>query len=87
MSDDDSVVPLAQLLERLARKTAIIGIIGMGYVGLPLMLRFSDAGFRTIGFGHRQATPSNPRSKRGYVQCTERAETRHQDCRTGRSSS
>ena len=41
---------MAQLLERLASKTATIGIIGMGYVGLPLMLRFSEVGFRTIGF-------------------------------------
>jgi UDP-N-acetyl-D-glucosamine dehydrogenase len=41
---------MTQLLERLANKTATIGIIGMGYVGLPLMLRFSEAGFRTIGF-------------------------------------
>ena len=42
--------PKDQLLERLANKTATIGIIGMGYVGLPLMLRFSEVGFRTIGF-------------------------------------
>jgi len=37
------------LLEKLANKTATIGIIGMGYVGLPLALRFAEAGFRTIG--------------------------------------
>ena len=50
MSYDASGDPMAQLLERLASKTATIGIIGMGYVGLPLMLRFSEVGFRTIGF-------------------------------------
>lgn len=50
MSQDASVTPVAQLLERLSNKTATIGIIGMGYVGLPLMLRFSEVGFRTIGF-------------------------------------
>jgi len=44
------MAPLQELLERLASKTATIGIIGMGYVGLPLMLRFSEVGFRTIGF-------------------------------------
>lgn len=43
-------LPLPQLLARLSNKTAIIGVIGMGYVGLPLMLRFSEAGFRVIGF-------------------------------------
>lgn len=41
---------MTQLLERLANKTATIGIIGMGYVGLPLTLRFSEVGFRVIGF-------------------------------------
>ncbi len=50
MPDNTSNIALSQLLARLANKTATIGIIGMGYVGLPLMLRFSEAGFRVIGF-------------------------------------
>ena len=39
-----------QLKTKLQEKTALIGIIGMGYVGLPLMLRYSDEGYKTIGF-------------------------------------
>lgn len=39
-----------QLIAKLNSKTAVIGIIGLGYVGLPLALRFSEAGFRVIGF-------------------------------------
>jgi UDP-N-acetyl-D-glucosamine dehydrogenase len=39
-----------QLLEKIASKRAVIGIVGLGYVGLPLMLRFSDVGFKVIGF-------------------------------------
>ena len=39
----------AQLIEKLEEKTATIGIVGMGYVGLPLWLAFSDAGYRVIG--------------------------------------
>jgi UDP-N-acetyl-D-glucosamine dehydrogenase len=31
-----------QLLARIEDKSAVIGIIGLGYVGLPLMLRFAD---------------------------------------------
>ena len=27
-----------------------IGIIGLGYVGMPLALRFSEVGFKTFGF-------------------------------------
>ena len=30
-------------------KEAVIGIVGLGYVGLPLMLRYSSIGFRVIG--------------------------------------
>ena len=37
------------LLEKISDKTATIGIIGMGYVGLPLMLRFAEAGYKVLG--------------------------------------
>jgi len=39
-----------QVIERILRKKALIGIIGMGYVGLPLVLRFCEEGFRVLGF-------------------------------------
>jgi UDP-N-acetyl-D-glucosamine dehydrogenase len=41
---------LAQLVSRLEDRTAVIGIIGLGYVGLPLTLRYAQVGFRVIGF-------------------------------------
>jgi UDP-N-acetyl-D-glucosamine dehydrogenase len=37
------------LLEKIKNKEARIGIIGLGYVGLPLALTFGKAGFRTTG--------------------------------------
>jgi UDP-N-acetyl-D-glucosamine dehydrogenase len=41
----------AQLLpSKLCRKQSCIGIVGLGYVGLPLAVEFADTGFRTIGF-------------------------------------
>jgi len=42
--------PKETLLARLADRSAVIGIIGLGYVGLPLMLRFVEQKFRVIGF-------------------------------------
>ena len=39
-----------QLKERLARRDYTVGVIGLGYVGLPLILRFGEVGFRVIGF-------------------------------------
>ena len=38
------------LLEKIKSRKAVIGIIGLGYVGFPLMLRFCETGFRVLGF-------------------------------------
>lgn len=37
------------LIEKLASKQATIGIVGLGYVGLPLMLRYTEVGYKVIG--------------------------------------
>jgi len=37
------------LIEKFASRQAIIGIVGLGYVGLPLMLRYNSIGFRVVG--------------------------------------
>jgi UDP-N-acetyl-D-glucosamine dehydrogenase len=36
--------------DKIAARTAVVGVIGLGYVGLPLARAFADAGFRVIGF-------------------------------------
>ncbi len=41
---------LADLKQRIESRQARIGIVGMGYVGLPLALLFSDERFRVTGF-------------------------------------
>ena len=38
------------LLEKISNNSAVIGIIGLGYVGLPLALEFAKKGFSTVGF-------------------------------------
>lgn len=40
----------AGLIEKFQNKTAVIGVVGLGYVGLPLALRFSDVGYPVLGF-------------------------------------
>tara|TARA_B100001057_G_C22865691_1_gene956407 strand:- start:2771 stop:4084 length:1314 start_codon:yes stop_codon:yes gene_type:complete len=35
---------------KITQKKAIIGIVGLGYVGLPLLLRYCDLGFKVLGF-------------------------------------
>ncbi|MGI9428865.1 MAG: nucleotide sugar dehydrogenase [Bythopirellula sp.] len=42
--------PDAQLLEKIENGTALVGIMGLGYVGLPLARAFIDAGYRVLGF-------------------------------------
>lgn len=39
-----------QLVERLQRRQAKVGVIGLGYVGLPLARAFAEAGFQVTGF-------------------------------------
>ncbi len=39
-----------QLINKLTEKSAIIGVVGLGYVGLPLALRYAEAGYKVLGF-------------------------------------
>jgi UDP-N-acetyl-D-glucosamine dehydrogenase len=38
------------LVRKLEGRSAVVGVIGLGYVGLPLLLEFAKAGFSAIGF-------------------------------------
>ena len=60
--------PGEQLLARLADKSALIGIYGLGYVGLPLALRFSEAGFRVLGFDIDNAKVEALAQGRSYIE-------------------
>lgn len=40
---------LQACIEKFKSREAVIGIVGLGYVGLPLMLRFNAIGFRVLG--------------------------------------
>ena len=50
MKDFATASTLPEWLERVAARTTRVGIIGLGYVGLPLTLLFSEDGFRVTGF-------------------------------------
>ena len=39
-----------KLLDKIAKKNIKVGVVGLGYVGLPLAVEKAKAGFRTIGF-------------------------------------
>jgi len=41
---------MTDLITKLQDQSALIGVVGLGYVGLPLSLSFVEAGYRVIGF-------------------------------------
>jgi len=49
------------------QQNMIIGIVGMGYVGLPLALRFAEAGFKVIGFDIDQSKVDAINVGRSYI--------------------
>ncbi|BCM88557.1 UDP-N-acetyl-D-glucosamine 6-dehydrogenase [Abditibacteriota bacterium] len=40
----------ASFIEKIQQKKLVIGVLGIGYVGLPLIVAFAEAGFKTWGF-------------------------------------
>jgi UDP-N-acetyl-D-glucosamine dehydrogenase len=55
------------LRHRLVSRTAVIGVIGLGYVGLPLALRFCEAGLNVIGFDTDREKTRQLMSGRSYI--------------------
>ena len=39
-----------ELLQRIEKRRALVGVVGMGYVGLPLVRTFCAAGFKCLGY-------------------------------------
>ncbi|MBM3673237.1 MAG: nucleotide sugar dehydrogenase [Actinobacteria bacterium] len=40
----------AAFADRVEARDVIVGVVGLGYVGLPLVISFAESGFRSIGF-------------------------------------
>ncbi len=54
------------LIGKLRDRSAVIGVIGLGYVGLPLALRYCEAGYRVIGFDIDPVKPDKIGQGRTY---------------------
>ncbi|MBV9246422.1 MAG: nucleotide sugar dehydrogenase, partial [Methylobacteriaceae bacterium] len=62
--------PLPQLdllIERIAARDFTVGVIGLGYVGLPLACAAAGAGFRVVGFDVDPAKPAAIAAGRSYL--------------------
>ncbi len=55
------------LMQAIQGRTATVGVIGLGYVGLPLIDAFHVAGFRTIGFDVDQAKVDALTAGKSYI--------------------
>ena len=55
------------LLGRIAERTAVVGVIGLGYVGLPLALLFEESGFLVTGFDIDPAKPEALHRGESYI--------------------
>ena len=54
-------------MDRIHSRTAKVGIIGLGYVGLPLSLLFSEAGFKVTGFDIDAKKVDDLEAGRSYI--------------------
>jgi UDP-N-acetyl-D-glucosamine dehydrogenase len=55
------------LKEKIQRKSATIGVVGLGYVGLPLAVEYAAKGFTTIGIDTDQRKVDSVNAGRNYI--------------------
>ena len=75
-----------QLIQKIKTCQSVIGIVGLGYVGLPLMLRFTEVGFPVLGFDIDEvkvAKLNNGESYIGHIPSAAIAEKRQQEVQLG----
>ncbi|HMC54470.1 MAG TPA: nucleotide sugar dehydrogenase [Gemmatimonadaceae bacterium] len=57
-----------QLLDKIERRTAHVGIVGLGYVGLPLAVEFARAGFHVLGYDVSERVVKQINDGRSHIQ-------------------
>ncbi|MBW3629728.1 MAG: nucleotide sugar dehydrogenase [Gemmatimonadetes bacterium] len=57
-----------RLLARIEDRTAVLGVVGLGYVGLPLVVEMARSGFHTIGFDVQDAVVENISRGESHIQ-------------------
>ena len=70
---DASPSAYARLLERISARSAQIGVIGLGYVGLPLAIAIARGGFPAIGFDIDPAKVASLSEGRSYIEAVSSA--------------
>jgi UDP-N-acetyl-D-glucosamine dehydrogenase len=63
----EAVSSAATFDDRIAARDARLGIVGLGYAGLPLAMAFAEAGFRVTGIDIAQSRVDAVRERRSYL--------------------
>ena len=58
---------MQELIDKIERRAARCGVIGLGYVGLPLALEFSRVGFRVVGIDLDEGKVQAIQDGRSYI--------------------
>src|SRR4030043_1182745 len=58
---------MLKLKQKLNNKSAKIGIVGLGYVGLPLAVAFAEAGFMVLGFDIQRSRVNAINQGKSYI--------------------
>ncbi len=56
-----------ELLKKIEERTIVAGVVGLGYVGLPLAVEKAKAGFKTIGFDVQKAKVDMVNAGKNYI--------------------
>jgi hypothetical protein len=56
-----------EIIRKIKAYQAVVGIVGLGYVGLPLMLRFTEVGFPVLGFDIDEAKVDKLNNGESYI--------------------
>jgi UDP-N-acetyl-D-glucosamine dehydrogenase len=75
-----------ELEQKIRDKTAVVGVIGLGYVGLPLAVTFAEAGFPVIGLDQDISKINKIHSGESYIVDVESARLREAVTRHGMES-
>jgi len=59
--------------QRIKSRKAVVGVIGLGYVGLPLIRLFASKGFRTLGFDIDESKVEKLRKGESYIKSVDAA--------------
>ncbi|MFZ4125188.1 MAG: nucleotide sugar dehydrogenase [Rickettsiales bacterium] len=56
------------LIKKFQDKSAVIGIVGLGYVGLPLLIRYAEVGYKVLGFDIDHTKVDAINAGKSYIQ-------------------